>query len=229
MLFGQATYYFISIVVLFSNLSIVYASIIAIIQADIKRIIAYSSIAHMNSVVLGIFSGNIEGLLGSIILMIAHGIASSGLFFIVGNLYQRLGTRLLAYYGGLGSVMPNLSLQFLVFCLANIGIPGSFNFIGEVCLLSGLVDINFISILVPLSGTVLGVLHTMSLFNKIIFGNINKRSIKSYKDLSHVEFLILLPLFLLIIILGIFPDLILDTIATSVFKIIEKTKYVNGF
>ena len=222
---GGATNYFLPMIETFSALSIIYGSLISIQQLDLKRVVAYSSVAHMNSVVLGIFSSNIQGISGAIFLMIAHGIVSSGLFFIIGNLYVRLQTRLLPYYGGIVLVMPSLSLQLLFFSLANVGFPGTCNFIGELGLFAGLVDVNFFVLLLSMLSVIFSVLYTMFLFNRTIFGNLTKK-IKVSKDLSHVEFLILLPLTILILLLGIFPDLLFDVILISVLKVVESSKYV---
>jgi NADH:ubiquinone oxidoreductase subunit 4 (subunit M) len=144
-IFSEATVFYLPLVDTFALVSIVYASFTTIRQVDLKRIIAYSSVAHMNLVVLGIFSGNIQGIAGAIFLMIAHGIVSSGLFFLVGILYDKYHTRLLFYYGGLVQTMPLFSTMLLILCLANTGLPGNCNFIGELVVFVGLADRNFFS------------------------------------------------------------------------------------
>jgi NADH-quinone oxidoreductase subunit M len=189
-----------------------------------KRIIAYSSIAHMNLIVIGIFSGSIEGLSGSIFLMLAHGIVSSALFFLIGILYDKYGTRIIYYYGGLVQTMPLFSSQFLFMCLANIGLPLTCNFVGELLIFISLVDHNFFVVIIAVSGIILSVLYTIYFCNRIIFGNLNWSYIYIYKDMTKKELFITLPLLVITLILGLFPDLVLDTILVSVSVVIEQLK-----
>jgi NADH:ubiquinone oxidoreductase subunit 4 (subunit M) len=160
-MFPYASFYFFPLVAIFCIISIVYTSLTTIRQVDLKRIIAYSSVAHMNVVLLGLFSCNINGLQGAIFLMLAHGIVSGALFFMIGNLYKRHGTRLLYYYGGLVSQMPLFSGYFFVFCLANIGTPITCNFIGELMVFVSLIDKNFFILLLSATSVVLSVVYTM--------------------------------------------------------------------
>jgi NADH:ubiquinone oxidoreductase subunit 4 (subunit M) len=160
-LFGYASNYFFPLISIFCVLSVFYASFTTIRQVDLKKIIAYSSIAHMNIVLIGIFSCNIYGIQGSIFLMLAHGIVSSGLFFMIGFLYTRHGTRLLFYYGGLVIRMPLFSLYLLIFCLANVGTPGSCNFIGELFIFVSLASKNFFVLILILLSVILSVIYTM--------------------------------------------------------------------
>jgi len=190
-----------------------------------KRIIAYSSVAHMNLVVLGIFSGNIQGISGSIFLMIAHGIVSSALFFLIGVVYDKYGTRIIYYYGGLVQTMPLFASQLLFFCMANIGLPGTCNFIGELIVFVGLVDRNFIILFVSITGVILSVLYTMFFCNRIIFGNLNTNYIYIYKDMTRRELSIIFPLSCLTLLLGFFPDIIFDTILNSISMNIEQQHY----
>jgi NADH:ubiquinone oxidoreductase subunit 4 (subunit M) len=170
--FSEATYYYLPLVYTLSCLSILYASLATLRQLDLKRIIAYSSIAHMNLGVLGIFSCNIQGIQGSLFLMIAHGIVSSAMFFMVGVLYDKYHTRLIDYYGGLVQVMPIFSIYLLIFCLANVGLPGTCNFIGELLVFFGILDINFLILFISLIGTIISVLYTIFFYNRLVFGNI---------------------------------------------------------
>ena len=225
-IFSQATFFYLPLTDTLAIISIIYASLTTIRQIDMKRIIAYSSIAHMNLVVLGIFSCNIQGIAGAIFLMIAHGIVSSALFFLIGVVYDKYGTRIIYYYGGLVQVMPLFAFNLLFFCMANIGLPGSCNFIGEFIVFAGLVDRNFIILFFSVTGVVLSVLYTMFFCNRIIFGNLNINYIVVYKDMTFRELSIILPLFILTIILGFFPDLIFDTILTSVSMNIEQQNYL---
>jgi NADH-quinone oxidoreductase subunit M len=171
-IFSKSTFFYLPLVDTFCIISIIYASLTTIRQIDMKRIIAYSSVAHMNLVVLGIFSGNIQGIAGSIFLMIAHGIVSSALFFLIGVVYDKYGTRNIYYYGGLVQTMPLFASQLLLFCMANVGLPGPCNFIGELVVFVSLVERNFVILLISITGVVLSVLYTMFFCNRIIFDTI---------------------------------------------------------
>jgi proton-translocating NADH-quinone oxidoreductase chain M len=160
-LFPFASHYFFPLVSVLCIIGIIYSSLTTIRQVDLKRIIAYSSVAHMNVVLLGIFSCNINGLQGAIFLMLAHGIVSSALFFIIGNLYKRHGTRLLHYYGGLVTQMPLFSSYLFVFCLANVGTPGTCNFIGELIIFISLIDKNYFITLLVCTSVILSVIYTI--------------------------------------------------------------------
>jgi NADH-quinone oxidoreductase subunit M len=148
----------------------------------------------MNLVVLGIFSGNIQGISGSIFLMIGHGIVSSALFFLIGVLYDKYGSRIVYYYGGIVVTMPFFTAFLLVFSFANIGLPITYNFIGEVVVFIGLVDRNLFVLIIALTGVILSVLYTMFFCNRLVFGNLNVNYILTFKDLTFREFSILTPL-----------------------------------
>jgi len=158
--------------------------------------------------------------------MIAHGIVSSALFFLIGVVYDKYGTRLLYYYGGLAQTMPMFTVQFLIFCMANIGLPGTCNFIGELVVFSGLIDRNFFVFVIAVTGVILSVLYTIFMFNRCAFGNLNVTYISIYKDMTRRELLTILPLTILTLLLGLFPDLIFDTILTSVSMIVETSKVI---
>lgn len=225
-IFSEATIFYLPLTDTFALISIVYASLTTIRQIDLKRIIAYSSVAHMNLVVLGIFSMSLHGISGSIFLMIAHGIVSSALFFLIGVVYDKYSTRLLYYYGGLAQTMPIFTTQLLIFCMANVGLPGTCNFIGELVVFTGLIDRNFFVFIVAVTGVVLSVLYTIFFFNRCAFGNLNVSYISIYKDMTHREIYTILPLTVLTLVLGIFPDLVFDTILTSVSGILEISKLI---
>ncbi len=214
-IFSKTTIFYLPLTDTFAIISIVYASFTTIRQIDMKRIIAYSSIAHMNLVVLGLFSGNIQGVMGSIFLMLAHGIVSSALFFLIGVLYDKYGTRIIYYYGGLVKPVPVFSVLLVLFCFANIGLPGTCNFVGEIVIFFGIVDRNIIILIVAITGVIWSVLYTIFFLNRLIFGNINLNYIFIFKDINLREFATLVPLAFLTLLLGIFPDLIFDTILAS--------------
>lgn len=218
----KGTVYFLPLVDSLAIISIIYASLTTIRQVDMKRIIAYSSVAHMNLVVLGIFSANIQGVSGSIFLMIAHGIVSSALFFLIGVVYDKYGTRIICYYGGLVQTMPIFASQLLFFSMANIGLPGTCNFIGEVVVFFGLIDRNFVIAFLSITGVILSVLYTIFFCNRLIFGNLNSNYIIIYKDMTVREICIITPLTVLTLFLGLYPDIIFDTILTSVSINIEQ-------
>ena len=225
-IFSKSTFFFLPLTDTFAIISIIYASLTTIRQIDMKRIIAYSSVAHMNLVVLGIFSGNIQGIAGAIFLMIAHGIVSSALFFLIGVVYDKYGTRIIYYYGGLVQTMPLFATQLLFFCMANVGLPGTCNFVGELIVFVGLVERNFIVLLISVTGIILSVLYTIFFCNRIIFGNSNVNYIFVYKDMSSRELAITFPLLFFTVFLGFYPDIIFDNILTAVSMNIQQQNYL---
>lgn len=212
-LFPHATYYFTPFVGTLALCGIIYASLTAIRQIDVKRIIAYSSVAHMNLVVLGIISNNVQGIEGSILQMISHGLVSSGLFLCIGVIYDRTHTRSIKHYGGLVVTMPLFSLLFLVLILANLAFPGTSNFIGEVLLFVSIVHYNIFICFVSMIAMVLSAAYSLWLYNRIIFGNTKIIFFKkSLSDLTKREFHILGILTILVIIIGVYPNFIMNTI-----------------
>jgi len=153
-------------------LGVIFGSGAALHQFDLKRIIAYSSVAHMNLALLGLFSLNYVGIAGSVILMVAHGLVSAALFFLIGVLYDRFFTRLIYYFAGLARVMPLFSIFFLFFTLANMGFPGTFNFLGEIYILMGLKMVNELALLGGVLGTLLSATYSIWLYNKVCFGQL---------------------------------------------------------
>jgi len=218
------TIYYLPLVNTLALVSIVYASLTTIRQVDLKRIVAYSSIAHMNLVVLGIFAGNSQGIIGSIFLMVAHGVVSSALFFCIGVLYDKYKTRLLFYYGSLIQVMPIYSTLLLIFSLANTGIPGSVNFIGELTVFMGLVDSNLFVTMISISSVIFSVIYTMFFYNRLVFGNVKVNYIFFFKDVTRIEWYILFPLAFLSVFLGFHPNTITDVLIASVSLLSEKIK-----
>ena len=194
----------------FCLFGLIFCSFIALRQNDLKKIIAYSSVAHMSLVVLSIFSNNVQGIQGSIFLMVGHALSSSGLFFLVGCLYDRHKIRLLNYYGGLLQIMPIFSFYFFIFTLTNFSFPGTCNFIGEILILIGIFEINiFVMFISGLCG-LLTTSYSIWLFNKLIFGTLKFNYIKYYSDLKFWELEIIFYFFILIIILGFKPNYILN-------------------
>lgn len=205
-LFPEASLFFSPMVYLLSVIGVLYASMTAIRQTDLKRIIAYSSIAHMNLVTIGIFSFNVIGLEGAILQSISHGFVSGGMFLLVGILYDRYHSRFLYYYGGLVHMMPIYSIVFLIFTLANIALPGTSSFVGEFLILAGIFKTNVLASIVSALGVILCGAYSLWLYNRIIFGNLKLDYTLKFKDMNFREFLVLFPLFLLIFIMGIYPS-----------------------
>lgn len=168
-LLPNASKYYSSFVFSICLVSIIYASLATFRQIDLKKIIAYSSVAHMNLVVAGLFSLNITGIMGSIFLMLAHGVVSGALFLLVGVLYERFHTRLIRYYGGVVQIMPLFAINFFFFNLANMGLPGTFNFIGELLIFIGLFQIHPILVLFSSFGVVFSAAYSLWLFNRVAF------------------------------------------------------------
>ncbi len=217
----KASFYFAPLIYSISILSVIYTSFTAVRQTDFKRIIAYTSIAHMNLVVLGIFSFTTVGLEGALLQCLSHGFVASALFLIIGVLYDRHHTKIIKYYGGLAHLMPICVIYFLFFTLANIGLPGTSSFVGEFLILTGLFKISntlgfFSSITLILSGC-----YSLWLFNRISYGNIKVQYCKKMLDLNKREFMTLFPLALATLIVGLTPNILLDSIHMSVYKLVE--------
>lgn len=216
-LFWYGVSYFSILVDVLAVLSIIYASLITLRQIDLKKIIAYSSIAHMNLIVLGLFSFNQHGIDGAIYLMIGHGIVSSALFFLVGILYDRYHTRLLKYYSGLVIVMPIFTIYFFIFTLANMSFPGTSNFIGEFVILLGVFNRNSFMALCGGSGIVLSALYSIWLFNRVCFGTLKIKYVCYYSDITWHEFQILFTLTIMQLMLGIYSKIIFDLVWWTVY------------
>lgn len=199
----------------------IYSSFTAIRQTDFKRVIAYTSIAHMNFVVLGIFSFNNIGLEGAIFQSLSHGFIASGLFLIIGIIYERFRTRVVYYLGGLTITMPLFSIFFLFFSLANIGFPGTSSFVGEFLLLIGAFKINCFITIINAFSMVISAVYALFLFNRICYGNLKTQYINIFLDLNYREFLILLPLVICSLVSGVYSDIFLNSIHVSVNYLIE--------
>lgn len=215
-LFEYLNYYFSPFVIMIASIGIIYTSFSTLRQIDIKRIIAYSSIAHMNMCMVGLFCFNDMAFIGSIFLMIGHGIVSGGLFFIIGMIYNRFQTKIIHYFNGVIYYMPIMSFFFLMFILGNIGMPGTSNFIGELLILNGIVYTDYFSgLIASIIGIFLCTVYSMWMYNKIIF-LLPKYYYTIITDLFIFEIIILTPLVIYMIILGITPDIINDYLVCSV-------------
>jgi len=206
-----------------SVIAIVYTSLVAIMQEDMKKLIAYSSVAHMGFVTMGIFAFNQQGLDGAIFQMLSHGFVSGALFLIVGVIYDRMHTREIAAYGGLVIRMPVYALIFLLFTMGNVGLPGTSGFVGEFLTLSGVFQVSTWVAFFAAFGVILSACYALWLYRKVMFGDLIKESLKTIADLSGREKLLFAPLVAATLLLGIYPSLILDVIGPSVTALVHHT------
>lgn len=209
-LFPEATLYFSPFVNIFALISIIFTSLTAIRQIDLKKIIAYSSVGHMNVVLLGMLVPSVESLEGSIFQMLSHGIVSGALFFLVGAFYQRYKVRSLEYFGGFMITAPILATFFLIFSMANISFPGTSSFIGEFMICFGLFEFNTFAVLIASINMVTGAAYTLWALNRVNFGNLKTSFILNYGDLNRLEFYIFSLLTFIMLLMGIFPNFVLD-------------------
>lgn len=224
-LLPEGTLCFSSFVVLFAVLGIIYTCMTAIRQIDLKKIIAYSSVGHMNVVLLGIMSESSEGLQGAVFQMLSHGIVSGALFFGVGALYERYTVRSLKYFGGLTYFYPLLSIVFLIFFLANISFPLTSSFVGEFLIFMGYFRQSFWGTFFASTSMVLGAVYTLWTYNRIFFGNIRILSIIYFKDLTKKELALFGILILILFLMGIFPYIFLDFMLSDIVNLLEHAKH----
>ncbi|MFC3165341.1 NADH-quinone oxidoreductase subunit M [Ciceribacter thiooxidans] len=215
-MFPLASDYFAPLVYTMSVIAIIYTSLVAMMQEDMKKLIAYSSIAHMGYVTMGTFAANMQGVQGAIFQMLSHGFVSAALFFCVGVIYDRLHTREIAAYGGLVNNMPKYAVAFMVFTMANVGLPGTSGFIGEFLTLIGVFRANTWVALFAATGVILSAAYALWLYRRVVFGALEKESLKAMLDLSLREKFILYPLIALTIFFGVYPAPIFDATAASV-------------
>ena len=217
----MASDYFTPLIFTLSIIAIIYTSLVALMQDDMKKLIAYSSVAHMGFVTIGIFSLTKQGLEGSIIQMMSHGLISAALFLCVGALYDRLHSRMISSYGGLVNTMPRYAFVFMIFALAALGLPGTSGFVGEFLVLVGTFQINiFVAVLASL-GVILAAAYMLWLCKRVIFGKIASSEIKEMTDLNKTEIYIFSSLVFLILFFGIYPEPLFNTIDISVSNLIE--------
>jgi len=203
-----------------SAIAIVYTSLVALAQEDIKKLIAYSSVAHMGFVTMGIFTGTVQGIEGGIFQMLSHGLVSAALFLCVGVVYDRMHTREIAAYGGLVNNMPIFAFTFMVFTMANVGLPGTSGFVGEFLTLIGMFKVNSWVAFVATTGVILSAGYALWLYRRVVFGELEKPNLKTITDMNRREMSYLIPLILLTILFGVYPKPILDVMSVSVDKLI---------
>jgi NADH-quinone oxidoreductase subunit M len=228
-LFPIASEFFIPLIYSLSLIAIVFTSLVALMQEDMKKLIAYSSVAHMGFVTLGIFTLNQQGLTGSIIQMISHGLVSAALFFCVGVVYDRTHSRLISSYGGIVKIMPKYSVVFMVFTLGAIGLPGTSGFVGEFLILIGAFQKSFLVATIASLGIILAAGYMLWLYKRVIFGNLTNKTLFKISDLNKSEMFILWSLALPILFFGFYPEVLVNTIEVSIINLIEIYNYNLSF
>ena len=205
-----------------SLIAIIYTSLVALVQEDMKKLIAYSSVAHMGYVTMGIFAANAQGIEGAIYQMLSHGIVSAALFLCVGVIYDRMHTREIAAFGGLANNMPKYAVAFMVFTMANIALPGTSGFLGEFLTLIGVFQVNSWVAVIATTGVILSASYALYLYRRVIFGKLDKESLKTLLDLSPREKFILYPMIILTVFFGFYPTPILNTTAAAVEALVNQ-------
>jgi NADH-quinone oxidoreductase subunit M len=219
-LLPEATQYFAPLIFGLSIVAVIYTSLVALVQEDMKKLIAYSSVAHMGFVTIGAFVLNVQGVHGSLFQMLSHGIVSAALFLCVGVVYDRMHTREIAAYGGLVHRMPRYAFTFLFFTLASVGLPGLSGFVGEFLVLLGAFKANTWVATLAATGLILGAAYALWLYRKVVFGELTKDSLKGILDMNRREIAVFLPLVLLSLWMGVYPASFLDPMAASVDKLV---------
>ncbi|MDA9469664.1 NADH-quinone oxidoreductase subunit M [Bradyrhizobium sp. CCBAU 53415] len=220
-MFPLASHDFAPLIFTLSAIAIIYTSLVALMQEDMKKLIAYSSVAHMGFVTMGIFAGTMQGVAGGVFQMISHGIVSGALFLCVGVVYDRLHTREIAAYGGLVNRMPLYAMTFMVFTMANVGLPGTSGFVGEFMTLLGTFKVSIPTAFFASFGVILSAAYALWLYRKVVFGALVKPSLASMKDLTLRECVILFPMIALTILFGVYPKPVLDMSAASVQQLVN--------
>ena len=223
-MFPDASAVFAPLVYTLSVVAIIYTSLVALAQEDMKKLIAYSSVAHMGFVTIGIFTVTPEGLQGAMIQMLSHGVVSAALFLCVGVIYDRLHTREIARYGGLVNNMPRYALAFMIFMLASVGLPGTSGFVGEFLSLIGAYQVNTWVAFLATTGLILGAAYMLYLYRRVVFGTITKDDVRAMLDLSPREVLIFAPMIAVVLWMGIYPSSFLRPMQPSLANLIERVQ-----
>ena len=207
---------FVPLIFTLSVVAVIYTSLVALMQEDMKKLIAYSSVAHMGFVTIGIFTFNTQGIEGSIFQMLSHGIVSAALFLCVGVIYDRIHSREIARYGGLVNRMPIYAFTFMVFMLASVGLPGTSGFVGEILVLIGAFQSSTWVAALAATGLILGAAYMLWLYRRVVFGTLDKEDLKSILDMDRREIAIFAPLVVLTILMGVYPEPVLEVMHASV-------------
>ena len=221
-MFPLASADFTPLIFTLSIIAIIYTSLVALAQEDMKKLIAYSSVAHMGFVTIGIFSANFQGIEGAIIQMLSHGVVSAALFLVVGVIYDRIHSREIDAYGGLVHRMPKYVLIFMIFMMASVGLPGTSGFVGEFLILVGAFKANTWVAAFATTGVVLGAAYMLYLYRRVVFGTLTKENLKTIVDVDAREVAIFAPLLLIVFVMGIYPSLFLDVMHVTVESLIDR-------
>ena len=224
----DASAFFTPLIYALSIVAVIYTSLVALMQTDMKKLIAYSSVAHMGIVTIGIFTLNPLGIQGSLIQMLSHGFVSGALFMVVGVVYDRIHSREIATYGGLAERMPIYAAVFMLFMLASVGLPGTSGFVGEIMVIIGVFQVNTWVALLAATGMVLGAAYMLWLYRRVIFGALVKDYLRAIGDLRPHEVAAFAPLVLLVLLMGVYPNLFLDPMAASVDQLIAQASRGAG-
>jgi NADH-quinone oxidoreductase subunit M len=223
-MFPDASAMFTPFVFVLSVVAVIYTSLVALAQEDMKKLIAYSSVAHMGIVTMGIFTVTSEGLQGAMIQMLSHGVVSAALFLCVGVVYDRLHTREISRYGGLATNMPRYAFVFMVFMLASIGLPGTSGFVGEFLSLIGAFQVNTWVAFLATTGMILGAAYMLYLYRRVVFGTITRDDVRAMLDLNWREVVVFVPMLFVVLWMGIYPDSFLKPIQPSISNLIESVQ-----
>jgi NADH-quinone oxidoreductase subunit M len=218
----EATEFFTPLVFTLSIVAVIYVSLVALMQEDMKRLIAYSSVAHMGFVTIGIFTFTAQGIEGGIFQMLSHGIVSGALFLLVGVIYDRIHSREIARYGGLVHRMPVYAAIFMLFTLANVGLPGTSGFVGEFLVLVGAFQVNTLVAVLATTGIILSAAYALWLYRRVIFGKLEKADLADIEDMNWREGLVFAPLIVMVLWMGLYPAPFLDVMHVSVANLIEQ-------
>ncbi|MDR3510367.1 MAG: NADH-quinone oxidoreductase subunit M [Caulobacteraceae bacterium] len=227
-MFPDASRYFTPLVFTLSVIAIIYTSLVAFRQVDIKKLIAYSSVAHMGFVTMGIFSGNAQGVQGAIFQMLSHGVISGALFLCVGVVYDRMHTREIAFYGGLTDRMPWYAATFMLFTMGNVGLPGTSGFVGEILTMTGAYHASTWTVIFAASGVIFSAVYALTLYRRVMFGEITNPKLATISDLNWREVAVFAPLIFGTLWLGLQPGVVFDVTAASVDKLVDAYKLIGG-
>jgi NADH-quinone oxidoreductase subunit M len=225
-MFPEASAQFMWLVFALSCVAVVYTSLVALVQSDMKKLIAYSSVAHMAIVTMGLFAFNQQGIEGAMMVMLGHGLVSGALFLCVGVIYDRLHTREIDRYGGLAINMPRYALLFMVFTMASVGLPGTSNFVGEFLGLAGIYQVSTWTALIGTSGIILGAAYMLYLYRRVVFGELTKDDVRAMPDLSAREIWLLAPIAAAVLWMGVYPESFLKPMRPDVERLVERMSRV---
>jgi NADH-quinone oxidoreductase subunit M len=223
-MFPLASADFTGLIFVLSAIAVIYTSLVALAQEDMKKLIAYSSVAHMAFVTLGTFTVTLEGLQGAMFQMLSHGVVSGALFLCVGVVYDRLHTREIARYGGLADTMPRYALVFMLFMLASVGLPGTSGFVGEFLSLLGLFQVSTWFCFLAATGLILGAAYMLYLYRRIVFGVITRDDVRGMLDMSPREIALFAPLLLLVLWMGVYPSSFLRPMQPTLANLVERVE-----